>query len=53
MVDVFRGDPGAAGGLGAVDSVAGWDGPFCLALFEFLGGAGGQVGQDERAGDGI
>ena len=24
-VDVLRGDPGTAGGLGAVDSVTGWD----------------------------
>jgi hypothetical protein len=41
--DVLRWYPSGAGGVGAVDSVAGWDGPFGFALAIFLDGARGEV----------
>ena len=32
-VNVLGWDPGAAGVVGAVDSVSGWDGPFCFSVY--------------------
>ena len=46
VVDMFWCYPGTAGWLGAVDSVASWDGPFCFALVIFFCCGSGEVGKD-------
>lgn len=44
--DVFWGDPGAAVGVCAVDSVAGWDGPFGVSLLIFCFGGDVEMWED-------